>query len=166
MKHDSTPLKKRRAFTLVELLVTVTIIGVLALIAIPVYTNVFGSSEESVAGDHVEALNRATANFSHSCWKLPTAPVAASTDDEYAVVRSLQYKFPATEMKPGSPFFDPRYDPVASSNSNDLRIRWNGKSFELLKKGQSGTGLRVYNGHDYKATPYAFPAGYKPEGAS
>jgi len=144
----------------------VAIIGMLAAIAIPVYSNLHNSSAEAVATDHVEALNRAVTNFSHSCWKLPTAPNASSTDDEYAVLRSLQYKFPADQLKPGSPFFPPTYDPVASSNSKDLRIRWNGKSFELLKPGQFGTGFRFNSGNDLKKTNYAFSSGYKPEGAN
>ena len=156
----------REAFTLVELVVTVAIMGVLAAIAIPIYSNVRDASEHALADDHVESLNRAVTTFSQNCWKLPTAAVASSNTDEIAVLRSLQYQFPASSLIPGSPFFDPTYNPPSSSNSSFLRIRWNGKSFELLDIGAAGTGLRFNSGADYKKTPYSFPSGYKPEGAS
>ena len=162
----ANPLHPRAAFTLVELVATVAVIGVLTAMAIPIYSNVRSSSDQAVANDHVEALNRAVTNFSQTCWKLPTAADPSSTDDEYAVLRSIQYTFPAVEMKLGSPFFSPDYDPPVSSNSGHLRIRWNGRSFELLKFGESGTGLRFGTGADYKKTAYVFPYGYKPEGAN
>jgi len=155
----------RAAFSVVELVVTVAMIGLLAAISIPIYSNARDSAERALADDHVEALNRAVTAFSQNCWKLPTAADASSTTDELAVVRSLQYQFPAASLKPGSPYFNQQYDPQASSNAAYLRIRWNGKSFERLDFGQAGTGLRFNSGTDYKRTPYAFPSGYKPEGA-
>ena len=166
MKHHPAPVRGSAAFSLAEIVVVVAIIGVLSAVAIPVYSNLHSASEKAVANDHVEALNRAVTNFSHTCWKFPTAANASSTDDEFAVIRSLQYKFPANKLKPGSPFFDPSYDPKSSSNSSYLRIRWNGKGFELLDRGQAGTGLRFESGNDFKKTPYSFPSGYLPEGSS
>lgn len=169
--HQSRPFfgTKRKGYTLAELIVTIAIIGVLIGVAIPIYSNVRNASEETVAMDHVEAMNGAVMKYSQECWKFPTAPSATGTNDEYAVLRSLQYRFPnlsnGAPGKAGSPFFNPNYDPRVSSNSSDLRIRWNGKSFELLKRGQSGTGLKYDNGNDLRNTPYSFPPGYKPEGA-
>ena len=162
---DRPPAAGRRAFTIVELIVTVAIIGLLASIAIPVYSNIREASEKAAAEDHVESLNRAVTTFVQNCWKLPTAPDAVSTADELAVLRSLQYQFPSASLKPGSPYFDQTYDPPSSSNSSHLRIRWNGKTFELLEPGSSGTGLRYASGTDYKKVPVSFPNGFKPEGA-
>ena len=155
------------AVSLVEMLVTIGILGVLTAIAIPVISGVFNNSEEVVAGDHVEDLNRAVANFSHNCWKIPTAADNSVTTDELAVLRSIQWTFPASDVsgiKLGSPYFDPRYDPAPSSSSSEMRIRWNGRSFELLKKGTTGSGLSYRGKADYKSSPYSFAAGYRPAG--
>jgi prepilin-type N-terminal cleavage/methylation domain-containing protein len=163
MKTRNSSLHK--AFSLAEIVVTVAIIGVLASIAIPVYSGVTERSRRAVAVDHLESMNRAVANFAHTCWKLPTAAVDGDTADEFLALRSLQWQFPASALKPGSPYFDPKYDPAASSSTTEYRIRWNGRGFELLDKGQAGTGLRFNAGKDFKATPYSFPSGYKPDGA-
>ena len=81
------------------------------------------------------------------------------------MLRSLQWKFPASQLKIGSPYFDPKYNPVASSSTNEFRIRWNGVTFEMIEPGQAGTGLKFGGGSDFSTTPYSFPTGYKPEGA-
>lgn len=163
MKSRITP-TPRGAFSLTEMLVTILIIGVLAAIAIPVYSNITETSRRTVVQDHVEALNRAVTNFGHACWKFPTAANDSATTDEMAVVRSLQWKFPASSLKLGSPYFDPRYDPAGTSSTSEYRIRWNGKGFEMLDKGQAGSGLKYDGSSDYKPAPYTFPSGYTPVG--
>ena len=165
MLHKSIRPARRTGFTFAELMVTLSIMGVLAAVAIPVYSNITKSSKEKLAVDHMESLNRAVAKFSQNCWKLPTPANNAATTDEFLVLRSLQYKFPVSNLKVGSPYFDPRYNPSTSSSTNDLRIRWNGTSFELLTTGTAGTGLRYSGGSEY-TTPYSFPNGYQPGTAS
>jgi prepilin-type N-terminal cleavage/methylation domain-containing protein len=167
---NSTILRSlRRAFSLVEMVVTVAVIGIVAAIAIPIYSNVTERSQIAVVEDHVELLNRSLGNFSQSCWKIPTAANNSDTADEFLVLRSLQYTFPQSASdpigKPGSPYFSPNYDPSASSSTNEHRIRWNGRSFEVLPRGQAGSGILFRGADDIKRTPYSFPSGYKPEGA-
>jgi len=158
------PSPRRAGFTLHEVIVTVALIGVFAAIIIPIYSDVRETSQERIVEDHVEDLNRAVADFSHACWALPTPADNSATTDEFIVLRSLQWKFPAASFKIGSPYFDPRYDPAPSSDTSTYRIRWNGRSFEMIAKGQAGTGLRYRGVADYK-TPYSFPNGYTPAGA-
>ncbi len=153
--------KPRAGFSFVELIITLAIMGLLAAVAIPVYSNVTKSSGETIATDHVESLNRAVAKFSQNCWRLPSPADNSVTTDEFVVLRSIQYRFPISNPKVGSPYFDPRYNPTASSSTNDLRIRWNGTGFELLKTGTAGSGLRYNGGNEY-TTPSSFPNGYQP----
>ncbi len=156
---------RRAGFSLPEVVVTITLIGILAAIVIPIYSDVRETSQKRVVEDHVEAMNRAVADFSHACWKLPTAADNATTADEFVVLRSLQWKFPASSLKLGSPYFDPKYDPASSSDSDTYRIRWNGRTFEVIARGEAGTGLRYRGVADYKTSPYSFPNGYTPAGA-
>ena len=147
------------------MLVTISIIGVLAGVSIPIFSNMTTGSKQAAATDLVETLNRAVIKFSQNCWKISTAADAAATTDEFLVLRSLQYTFPAAQRKVGSPFYDARYNPSASSDSKELRIRWNGTTFELLKPGTSGTGLRYGDGSEYTSA-YAFPSDYAPVAAA
>lgn len=159
----------RRAFSLVEIVVTVAVIGIVASIAIPIYSNVTERSQIAVAEDHVELLNRALGNFSQACWKIPTAADNNATTDEFLVLRSLQYTFVQSASdpigKPGSPYFSPNYNPTASSSTEEYRIRWNGRNFEVIPPGQAGSGIHFKGADDIKRIPYSFPSGYKPEGA-
>ena len=155
----------RGGFSLTEIVVTVAVLGVLTSIAVTSFSNSSDVAKRTVVVDHVELLNRALAAYSQNCWKMPTAAAAGDTTDEFKVLRSLQWTFPPSQLKIGSPYFDPKYSPSASSNTNDFRIRWNGVTFEVLDPGQSGTGLKFGGGNDFAKTPYSFPSDYKPEGA-
>jgi prepilin-type N-terminal cleavage/methylation domain-containing protein len=162
--NSPTALDIRRGFSLPEAVVTIALIGILAAIIVPIYSDVRETSQRKVVEDHVEALNRAVADFSHVCWKLPTAADNGVTTDEFVVLRSLQWKFPPSSLKLGSPYFDPKYDPAPSSDTATYRIRWNGRSFEMIPRGEAGPGLRYRGVSDYKSSPYSFPDDFAPAG--
>ncbi len=158
---------KARGFTFPELLITVGIIAVLAGIAIPAYSGITRTAKNVEADDFAESLNRAVSNFNQANWEIPTASAPDATTDEFVVLRSLQFKnWPAGSFKPGAPYFSARYHPEASSDSTQHRLRWNGRSFEVLQPGTAGKGfLKTFEGKDYKADDYVFPSGYSPAGS-
>ena len=116
-----------------------------------------------------ESLNRAVLNFNQANWDIPTAANNAATTDEFIVLRSLQYKWPtgAGPLKPGSPYFNAQYNPTTSSDTTKHRIRWNGRTFDLLRPGTRGIRarfLKPFDGSDRTVAEHIFPTGYKPAG--
>jgi type II secretory pathway pseudopilin PulG len=148
------------------MLVVIAVISIITAIAIPAVTGINGTAKTTEARDFAESLNKAVRSYSQACWEIGTAADNSGTTDEFLVLRSIQYTWPAAQLKPGSPFFSARYNPSASSDSTVHRIRWNGKAFEVLEPGTAGTGfLKPFTGADF-STEYTFPNGYTPVGPS
>jgi hypothetical protein len=145
-----------------EILTTIAIIGIMAAIAIATFTDIGSGTTSILAEQTTSQLNAATRGFSQTRWSIPTPGDDSSTDDEFKVLRSLQWIPPG---RGGRESFTQYWNPTASSNVNDYRIRWNGVSFTLIPKGTTGSGLRIAeNGMDQSSDPYSFPNNYKPEG--
>jgi prepilin-type N-terminal cleavage/methylation domain-containing protein len=74
-------LRDQRGFTLIELLVVVAIIGILAAIGVPLYSNVQARARLAKAATDSRALASAVAVYAAHCGDLPgtTAAVAPST---------------------------------------------------------------------------------------
>jgi type II secretory pathway pseudopilin PulG len=146
--------------SLVEILVSISIIAILSMLAIPTYKSFFTGSKDALASSLLETLNTAIHRFNEGNYEMN---VAAGTDSsasvELSIVRTLQYRNPLNP-KVGSPYVHPRWNPAASSNSSDYRIKWKGTLFVLLAPGAAGSGLKV----DFEAgdmgTPYAHPADF------
>ncbi|MEZ5328372.1 MAG: type II secretion system protein [Verrucomicrobiales bacterium] len=154
--------QKAAGFTLVELVVTIAIMGFIAAIGIVAYSKTIHGVRKSVAWDKTEILNLGLKKYSQMVHDIPTAADPASADDEFLVLRSLQWKHP-TDPSVGAPYVRPDYNPVASSSSEDYRIRWNGFVFEVLNPGVAGTGLLISDTGSDITTRYSFPSDYSPE---
>jgi len=152
-------------FTLVELVTTIAILGILSALAIQSYSNVQESARESVARDTAAILNRALLHFNQANWDIVLDAVPGSTSDELAVLRTLQWRDPdPAQATPGSPYMPVKFKDAVSSSEDDYRIRWNGNTFELLGPGTAGSGLKTDFDSTSAAEAYSFPVGYQPLG--
>lgn len=156
------------AFSLPEMIVTIAVIGIMAAIAMVAYSNVVESAEKVRAEKVSAELNAAVKGFSQNNWDIPTAKDDSATTDEFKVLRTLQYK-PAAALgrfDTSAPYYPPAWNPPASNNTADFRLRWTGVSFQLLEPGVSGLGLKLaFDASGQSATVYTFPSNFKPEGA-
>lgn len=152
--------------SLLEVMMTVAILGILTSVAIPTYHKVLGGAEHTVASNLVETLNSATKKFSHSQWDIVYTPKPAAASDELYILRSLQWRDPGVtgELNPGGPFMTPTWNPGTSSDDEDYRAEWTGTAWRLHEPGDAGTGLKVsLDGSDI-GTPYVFDPNFKPVG--
>lgn len=159
--------QRRAAFSLVEVLTTIAVIGIVAAIAIPGLGRILEGSRRGVAKNIIETLNKATRNFSHSQWDLRSAPVPASGGDELLILRTLQWRDPnpTGELNASGPFMKIDWNPVTSTSSDDYRAEWTGSSWRLLEPGTAGAGLKIiFDGSDL-GTPYVHDGGFKPVGS-
>ncbi|MEN3940852.1 prepilin-type N-terminal cleavage/methylation domain-containing protein [Prosthecobacter sp. SYSU 5D2] len=152
-----------RGFSVTELVITIAILGVLAGVVIVSMTGTFGASQETLAKARVEMLNSALHRWAMAYPEMYFPASAGSINDELYVLRALQFRDPdENKAAIGSPFMPPEYNPRDSSSTEDYRIRWNGRIFELLRPGQQGTGLlMVFDASDI-TDPVTFAEDYKP----
>ncbi len=165
MQTDTISRRGRRAagFSLVELIVTIGVLGVLAALAVVNYGGTLDSSKLVVAKEVAETVNLALKKHAQVNYAFNLAADDAGTTDELAIVRSLQYRNPS-DPAPGAPFVRPNWHPVGSSSSEDYRLRWNGKIFVILEPGTAGSGLKVaFRASDYGEN-YDFSGGFTPVG--
>lgn len=154
-----------RGFSVSELVVVISIIGVLAGITVGAFNQFLGGSKDALAATRQEMLNQSLHRFAQQNYEMLFNPIDGSIADEMVVLRTLQFRDPDIDRASvGSPFMDPRYNPVASSSTSLYRLRWNGRMYVLLKPGSTGTGLLMdFEGKDF-TTAFVFPPNFKMAG--
>jgi type II secretory pathway pseudopilin PulG len=146
------------AFSVTEMVTTISIIGILATIVIAAMSGVLDGTKQGIAERKVEELNQAIAAYNQaSAQSAYHAVLNGSTDDENRVLQALRSRSSdPMKARPGSPYVAPAYNPRTSSDGNEFRITWVGSQFKLLSPGTTGTGLLVVfdnSDMDGNATP-------------
>jgi len=159
------PAGREGGFSMSEMVIVVSIMGVLAGVAVMPMNQFLGASKDALASSRQETLNQAVYRFAQQNYELLFDPMNGSIADEMVILRTLQYRDPnINRAQPGSPYMDPRYNPVSSSDATVHRLRWTGRLFELLKPGQGGTGILMdFEGRDF-TTAFDFPPNFQMAG--
>lgn len=152
----------RQGFSMSEMVIVIAILGVLALVIILSLGSSYNASKEVLAVARVEMLNKALLHYAMNLGERVEKRKDESITDELYVLLDLKFREDDDRLAPpGAPYIPTHYNPVASSNASDFRIRWTGRRFELLRPGQSGQGLLMnFEGTDF-TTATKHPQGYQ-----
>lgn len=129
------PRARRLGLSLTEILVVITVLGILAALAVVSMTRVVQSADEAVALDNLEHLNNAVHKYNHAVSQLTNAAGSEAT-----VFAELQVDGTVTE-RPGSPYLEQNLAITSSSDTSIYRATWNGYEFIVIKPGSSGAGI-------------------------
>lgn len=72
-RHDPRRHLRRQAFTLIEFIVVMTIIGILAALIVPRFVGRIGGAKQAVAQQKVAVLETKVLEFQADCGRFPTA---------------------------------------------------------------------------------------------
>ncbi|MDF1755859.1 MAG: prepilin-type N-terminal cleavage/methylation domain-containing protein [Verrucomicrobiales bacterium] len=140
--------RQNSGFSLVEVIITVAVLGIMSAIAISAYQNVTKSSRITVAQNLVETLNNATKEFGHAQYELLSSGNTDSTDEVH-ILKTLQWKDPGIELGVAGPFMRQDWSPATSDDTDDYRAVWSGSYWRLIEPGETGAGLKVdFNAND------------------
>ena len=134
--------------SLVDMIITVSIVGIMAAVAVTGYKGFVENSSSAVAKNTVETLNYAVSKYIQiDGTKLYDLTADnSSSDDEMKVLYNLQYD----DGDPGKPYMRQDYSPSVSSSTEDYRAVWNGTTYELKEPGEAGAGLKIeLSGKDF-----------------
>jgi prepilin-type N-terminal cleavage/methylation domain-containing protein len=153
--------RRWQGFSMSEIVVTISVLGILATIVIMELSGNYESARATLARNRVEQLNNALTTWATARTEMIFSRLDDSTADEMKVLRDLQYRHPDEDKADiNSPYMPPEYNPKTSSSLNDYRIRWNGRRYELLMPGTNGSGLKmVFDASDITEA-FTFPPNY------
>lgn len=155
-------LPRLRGLSMPELIISVSIIGILAAIVAPAFPDLAAATRDVIARDRVEMLNQAVERLVTARGPIPFGEQAGGGPSlEMMIVLTMQMRDP---LVPGSPLLPVNYRPALSSQPSDYRARFLGGRFQLIFPGDPGTGLRIQiDGSDLGA-PVVIPPDFKPYG--
>ena len=158
---------EQTGFSMTEMIVTIAILGTLAGIVMISMTGSFEAAKETLAIQRMEMLNEGLHKWATAVNKeLTFNRRDDSVGDEGFVLYRLKYRNPDPDKADlNSPYMPPEYNPPTSFDEDDYRFRWNGRQYELLRPGESGSGLKMmFDGSDITA-PTQYPPNFNPGGA-
>lgn len=137
-------ISSRSGFSLVEVLVIITVVAILAGLGIVTMSNIVPHAREETARRNLRYLNAALIAYNNSVREITdtVVPIGAGIADETAVFALLQTR--STDI-PGSPFLPSNVLPTSSTATGTYRAFWNGKMFEIISPGAAGTGVNLLN---------------------
>jgi prepilin-type N-terminal cleavage/methylation domain-containing protein len=155
----------RAGFSLTEMVTVIAIISILAGVVVVAMSGSLFVSKETLAQHRLELLNRALYQFAQQNYDLVFTARPETSADELFVLRTIQFRDPnENKAKVGSPYVTPAYNPVATADETEFRLRWTGKLYELLRPGQPGLGLKMdFEGKDM-TQPFQFPPNFQMAG--
>lgn len=127
--------------SLVEILTTVGVIGVLTAIGLVVYKEIWDDSKAVIAEENAERLNSAVWKYNQIRSLISIAGDNSASSDEAEVLALLQTR-DAIKM-PGSPYLSTNVSFAASNDDDDFRLLWNGRAFQLAEPGTAGAGIKM-----------------------
>jgi type II secretory pathway pseudopilin PulG len=148
-----------------ELTIVISILGVLATITMTSFNHLLSGGKDAIAAERREMLNQALHRFCQYNYEMLFNRMDSSAADEMVILRTIQYREEDEDRaKIGSPYLDPRYNPITSADLTTYRFRWTGSLYEMLKPGTAGTGIVMnFDGTDF-TTAFDFPPNFQMAG--
>ncbi len=154
-----------RGFSLSEMVVTISIVGTLAGVAVLSFGGMTSSAKQVLAEERREMLNKAVHQFAQYNYELVFNAKTGSAGDEMLILRTLQYRHANDDYaKIGAPYVVPHYNPLISSDPGDYRLVWNGRLYDLLRPGEVGVGLKMVFDASDLTEPFQFPPNFQMAG--